>query len=126
MEEERLKNFGMHIRELRESQGMSQEELAKKSGFAGRAAISAIEKGKNNISVDRIPDLAEALNTTPIELTEVLFNEPSSFISVILIYLTSVFLLIDLKAAPYCGFWTISFDNKIVWNWLLKSLICEL
>lgn len=79
MEEERLKNFGLHIRELRESQGMSQEELAKKSGFAGRAAISAIEKGKNNISVDRIPDLAEALNTTPSELTEVLFNEPSTF-----------------------------------------------
>lgn len=79
MEEERLKNFGLHIRELRESQGMSQEELAKKSGFAGRAAISAIEKGKNSISVDRIPDLAEALNTTPSELTEVLFNEPSSF-----------------------------------------------
>jgi transcriptional regulator with XRE-family HTH domain len=51
---------------------MSQEELAKKSGFAGRAAISAIEKGKNNISIERLPDLALALHTTPGELMDVL------------------------------------------------------
>ena len=42
--EERLQRFGAYIRLLRESEGLSQEELAKKSGFAGRAAISAIEK----------------------------------------------------------------------------------
>ena len=47
MEEERLKRLGSYIRALREAQGLSQEELAKKSGFAGRAAISALEKGKN-------------------------------------------------------------------------------
>jgi len=72
MEEGRLKKLGEYIRLLREAAGLSQEELAKKSGFAGRAAISAIEKGKNNISVERLPDLASALHTTPGELMDVL------------------------------------------------------
>lgn len=72
MEEEKLKTLGQYIKMLRESAGLSQEELAKKSGFAGRAAISAIEKGKNNISVDKLPSLAFALNTTPGALMDVL------------------------------------------------------
>lgn len=72
MDEDRLKRFGAYIKLLRETEGMSQEELAKKSGFAGRAAISAIEKGKNNISIDRLPDLALALHTTPGTLMDVL------------------------------------------------------
>jgi len=68
--DERLQRFGAYIRLLRESEGMSQEELAKKSGFAGRAAISAIEKGKNNISIEKLPDLAKALHTTPGKLMD--------------------------------------------------------
>ena len=72
MNDEKLKELGLYIKALRESAGMSQEELAKKSGFAGRAAISAIEKGKNNISIERLPDLALALHTTPGELMDVL------------------------------------------------------
>lgn len=72
MEDNRLRKFGAYIKLLRESEGLSQEELAKKSGFAGRAAISAIEKGKNNISVDKLTDLAIALHTTPGKLMDVL------------------------------------------------------
>lgn len=72
MKEDKLKRLGNYIRLLRESEGMTQEELAVKSGFAGRAAISAIEKGKNNISVDRLPNLAVALHTTPGKLMDVL------------------------------------------------------
>ncbi len=72
MDNEKLKNLGNYIRRLRESEGLSQEELAKKSGFAGRAAISAIEKGKNNISIERLPDLAIALHTTPGKLMDVM------------------------------------------------------
>jgi len=74
MEDERLKRLGEYIRLMRESEGMSQEELAIKSGFSGRAAISAIEKGKTNISIDRLLDLAIALHTTPSELMDVLME----------------------------------------------------
>lgn len=72
MDNDKLKNLGNYIKRLRESEGLSQEELAKKSGFAGRAAISAIEKGKNNISIERLPDLAIALHTTPGKLMDVM------------------------------------------------------
>lgn len=74
MDEERLKQFGEEVKRLREACGMSQEELAKRSGFAGRQAISAIEKGKNNISIDKLPDLAISLHTTPGNLLDVLFE----------------------------------------------------
>ena len=72
MEDNRLIRLGEYIKLLRESEGMSQEELAKKSGFAGRAAISAIEKGKNNISIDKLPALALALHTTPGKIMDVI------------------------------------------------------
>ena len=77
---ERLKRFGAYIRLLREAEGMSQEELAKKSGFAGRAAISAIEKGKSNISIERLSDLAVVLHTTPGKLMDAVaeFHDTSS------------------------------------------------
>lgn len=81
MEDNSLKRFGEYIRLLRESEGMSQEELAKKSGFAGRAAISALEKGKTNISVDRLQDLAMALHTTPGQLLDIIIEKNEASIT---------------------------------------------
>ena len=74
MEEDRLKRLGAYIKLLRESLGMSQEELAKKSGFSGRQAISVLENGRNNISIDRLVDLAVALKTTPSDLMDILME----------------------------------------------------
>lgn len=74
MNEDRLLRLGNYIRLLREAEGLSQDELAQKSGFAGRAAISAIEKGKNNLSIDRLQDLAIALHTTPGKLLDVIIE----------------------------------------------------
>lgn len=81
MEDNNLKRFGEYIRLLRESEGLSQEELAKKSGFAGRAAISALEKGKTNISVDRLQDLAIALHTTPGKMLDVIIEKSEASIT---------------------------------------------
>lgn len=77
MNDDRLKKLGLYIKLLRESEGLSQEQLAKKSGFAGRAAISAIENGKNNISVEKLPDLALSLHTTPGKLLDVMVESSS-------------------------------------------------
>lgn len=74
MDNNSLKRFGEYIKLLRETEGMSQEELARKSGFAGRAAISALEKGKTNISVDRLQDLAIALHTTPGKMLDIIIE----------------------------------------------------
>ncbi len=74
MDNNSLKRFGEYIKLLRETEGMSQEELARKSGFAGRAAISALEIGKTNISVDRLQDLAIALHTTPGKMLDIIIE----------------------------------------------------
>lgn len=78
MDDNSLKRFGEYIKILRESVGLSQEELAKKSGFAGRAAISALEKGKTNISVERLQDLAIALGTTPGKMLDVIVESENN------------------------------------------------
>lgn len=81
MDDNSLKRFGEYIKILRESVGLSQEELAKKSGFAGRAAISALEKGKTNISVERLQDLAVALGTTPGKMLDVIVESENKSIT---------------------------------------------
>lgn len=78
--DDKLKNFGNLVKSLREAEGLSQEDLAIKAGFAGRASISAIEKGKNNISIEKLPKLAYALHTTPGKLMDAFaeYEETSS------------------------------------------------
>lgn len=60
--------LGQKIRELRLAKGMTQEELARKAGFRGRAAINSIEKAHSGINVGRLPDLARALGVDPLVL----------------------------------------------------------
>ena len=52
--------FGQKVKLMRKAKELSQEDLAKKSGL-NRPYISAIEKGKRNISLEVIEKLAEAL-----------------------------------------------------------------
>ena len=60
---------GQRIRELRRSEGLSQEELAEKIGISSKY-LSSIERGKENPTFDTFIKLAAALN---IDLTEI-FN----------------------------------------------------
>ncbi|MBU2524721.1 helix-turn-helix domain-containing protein [Patescibacteria group bacterium] len=52
--------FGKKIREIRKLNGLSQEQLAVKSGLH-RTYISDIEQGGRNVSLKNIEKLAEAL-----------------------------------------------------------------
>jgi transcriptional regulator with XRE-family HTH domain len=52
--------FGIRLKTLRKEKGLSQEELAEKSGL-NRPYISGIEQGKRNVSLEVIEKLAEAL-----------------------------------------------------------------
>lgn len=54
---------GKRVRELRNSIGISQEELADIVGLA-RTYITSVEYGKRNISIVNIEKLAKALNVT--------------------------------------------------------------
>jgi transcriptional regulator with XRE-family HTH domain len=53
--------FGNRLKTLRKEKGLSQEELALKSGL-NRPYISAIEKGKRNVSLEVMEKLAEAMD----------------------------------------------------------------
>ncbi|AFL83521.1 putative transcriptional regulator [Belliella baltica DSM 15883] len=52
--------FGNRLKTLRKEKGLSQEELAEKSGL-NRPYISGIEQGKRNVSLEVMEKLAEAL-----------------------------------------------------------------
>lgn len=53
--------LGRRIRQAREKQGLSQEQLAAALGV-GQRAISEIENGKQRLPVTDLPELARALN----------------------------------------------------------------
>jgi transcriptional regulator with XRE-family HTH domain len=59
--------FGQRVKTLRKEKGMSQEELAEKSGL-NRPYISAIEQGKRNVSLEVMEKLAVAMGLEMREL----------------------------------------------------------
>ena len=63
------KNFGDRVRELRISQGLSQEVLAQKAGLH-RTYIGGIERGERNVSLINIEKIASALNLSIVDIIE--------------------------------------------------------
>ncbi len=59
--------FGERVRELRQEQGLSQEELAFKSGVH-RTYLGGIERGERNPSLKNISAIAQALGVDLPEL----------------------------------------------------------
>lgn len=53
------------IKELRTQKKISQEALAKMTGYTDRSSIAKIEQGKVDLSETKIQLFAKALNTTP-------------------------------------------------------------
>ena len=60
---------GENVRRLRLDRGVTQEELAVKSGF-GQNYISDLERGRRNPTVVTLWEIAEALGVTPVDLLE--------------------------------------------------------
>lgn len=67
-EETFILNLGIHIRQLREKRGLSQQDLADDCGIP-RNQIGRIERGKINTGIKTLIRIANALD---IELTELL------------------------------------------------------
>jgi len=57
--------IGKRIRRRRKELGMTQEELAKKMGYADRSAISFVEQDKRDITWENVCKYAKALNCSP-------------------------------------------------------------
>jgi transcriptional regulator with XRE-family HTH domain len=60
LEEDIRARFGRRLRELRRERGLSQEELAFRSGLH-RTYLSSVERGERNVAVVNIERLARAL-----------------------------------------------------------------
>lgn len=59
--------FGKKLREMRELLGISQDDLALKSGI-DRSYVGRIERGEVNISLEKVYMLACSLGCAPCEL----------------------------------------------------------
>ncbi|WP_276813105.1 helix-turn-helix domain-containing protein [Faecalibaculum rodentium] len=57
-----------NIKMLREREGLSQEELAKKAGYTSRASIAKIEKGLVDLPQSRIAKFAEIFGVSEAQL----------------------------------------------------------
>lgn len=55
---------GDRIRNRRQELGLTQEDLAKKMGLAGKSTVSKIESAGNEVSLKQVRKYAEALNCT--------------------------------------------------------------
>ena len=68
-----------NIRRYRKELKLSQEELAKRTGYTDRSSIAKIEKGMVDLPQSKILLFAEALNVTPSELMgDVDYDVPTS------------------------------------------------
>ena len=56
---------GQIIKKLRESHGMSQEDLAKRLGYKTKSAVSKIESGMRDVSQSTISELSRIFNVSP-------------------------------------------------------------
>ena len=59
-----MSTLGDAVKRRREQLGMTQKELAIKTGFSARTGISKIEMGQVEPSIDRLKLLAKALDTS--------------------------------------------------------------
>ena len=61
-------NIGERIRQRRKQLHLSQDELAKRTGYKSRSAINKIEMSVNGLPRDKVIIFSHALNTTPVYL----------------------------------------------------------
>jgi transcriptional regulator with XRE-family HTH domain len=61
------KLVGRNVERLRRAQGLTQEQLAERSGFS-QQYISGLENGQRNPTVVTLYEIATALGATPVEL----------------------------------------------------------
>jgi len=64
---------GKNFARLRQERGLTQEQVEERSGFS-QQYLSGLERGHRNPTVVTLYELAQALETTPVE-----FLKPASF-----------------------------------------------
>jgi len=60
---------GTHVKRIREGNGLTQEELAAKSGFS-QQYISGLERGERNPTIITLHEIAQALGVSHVDLVK--------------------------------------------------------
>ncbi len=58
---------GRNVKRIRIARGLTQEELAERSGFS-QQYLSDLERGRRNPTIVSLWELAQALGATPVDL----------------------------------------------------------
>jgi len=66
--DDKKKAMGIFIRNRRKELKITQDELAKLTGYSDRSSIAKIEKGVVDLSQSKIIDFSKALNVTPTQI----------------------------------------------------------
>ncbi|WP_435894874.1 helix-turn-helix transcriptional regulator [Oceaniferula spumae] len=74
IKEASLVKLGKNIRRIRESKGLSQEDLALEAGL-DRTYVGGVERGERNPTITSALKIAKALNTTLSVITEGVGND---------------------------------------------------
>lgn len=75
--DKRLELFGQHVKSIRESQNLSQDQLATNSNLT-KSNISMIENGNRNLAFTTLLELAKALGKEPKDLLDVDFGSTNN------------------------------------------------
>jgi len=70
-----LDRVSLHFSALVEASHKTQLEIAREAGFGSPNTISMIKTGKTRLPIARIPALAKALNSDPLELFSIALEE---------------------------------------------------
>lgn len=70
------KIFGLVLRELRQTRGLSQEKLGLESGYH-RTYISLLERGQKSPSLQTLFRLSDVLRVTPSQILTLVEKHPS-------------------------------------------------
>ena len=68
MENEKMLSIAKFIKTRRKHLGITQEKMAKLTGYSDRSSITKIESGKVDLSQSKIMEFAKALKVSPIEI----------------------------------------------------------
>jgi len=70
LQDELLKKFGKHVKQLRLKSGLTQDDVVLNSSKITKATISDIENGKPNFAFTTLIDLSKGLNVLPKDLVD--------------------------------------------------------
>ena len=120
-----MERIGHRIKRFRRAQGLSQVELARRTGLHNRK-ISFCEKGQRALTQDELAGLAKALNTTLAKLTNGTdWQTPANPVDYGRVFRGRRGYVHDLEREPSERFFTLRRDHSQLATWLDRKIAAQ-